>query len=205
MNSRQAILDKVKAAVGVLSERSALPSEDEVAALTSRLRPGADDADSLVACFAERLQAVGGVLLRGTAELEAYLAEHGATRGYLDPAVAELMGPSNLSANSTYERAEVDAMQFGVTRATMGIAETGTIVLTDRDTPNRLAALAPWVHVAALRESEIVRDVRQAMAAFDDDPSIVFVTGPSKTADIEGILIEGVHGPGKQACLLLEG
>jgi L-lactate dehydrogenase complex protein LldG len=36
-----------------------------------------------------------------------------------------------------------------------------------------------------------------------DDPNIIWVTGPSKTADVEGILIQGVHGPGVQACLLV--
>jgi L-lactate dehydrogenase complex protein LldG len=36
-----------------------------------------------------------------------------------------------------------------------------------------------------------------------DDPNIIWVTGPSKTADVEGILIQGVHGPGVQGCLLV--
>jgi len=67
----------------------------------------------------------------------------------------------------------------------------------------RLAALAPWVHIACLRRGDIVRDTDEATALLGDDPNVVWVTGPSKTADVEGILIEGVHGPGIQVCLLL--
>ena len=42
-----------------------------------------------------------------------------------------------------------------------------------------------------------------AIAAFGDSPNIIWCTGPSKTADVEGILIEGVHGPGEQIALLM--
>jgi len=103
----------------------------------------------------------------------------------------------------TYERAAVDEIQFGITRAAGVIAETGTIVLTDRLTSNRLGALAPWIHIAAVPSQAIHRSVADGIDAFGDDPNIVWVTGPSKTADVEGILIEGVHGPGEQVCLKL--
>ena len=86
----------------------------------------------------------------------------------------------------------------------LAIAETGTVVLTDTGTSSRLAALAPWVHVAVVTRDEMVIDVPQAVAALPDDPNIIWCTGPSKTADVEGILIEGVHGPGVQAVLLLD-
>ena len=66
-----------------------------------------------------------------------------------------------------------------------------------------LAALAPWIHVAVLEKSSIVRTIPEAIAAFDDSPNIIWLTGPSKTADVEGILIEGVHGPGEQIALLV--
>ncbi len=43
---------------------------------------------------------------------------------------------------------------------------------------------------------------RDGIAALGDDPNVIFCTGPSKTADVEGILIEGVHGPGEQVALI---
>ena len=67
----------------------------------------------------------------------------------------------------------------------------------------RLAALAPWHHIALVSRAEIHRTIADALAAMPDDPNLIWVTGPSKTADVEGILIQGVHGPGAQACLIL--
>jgi L-lactate dehydrogenase complex protein LldG len=55
-----------------------------------------------------------------------------------------------------------------------------------------------------LRREEVLTNVAQAVALLGDDPNIIWVTGPSKTADVEGILIEGVHGPGRQIALLME-
>jgi L-lactate dehydrogenase complex protein LldG len=49
-----------------------------------------------------------------------------------------------------------------------------------------------------------VRDVGTALTLLGNDPSVVWVTGPSKTADVEGILIEGVHGPGEEIALILD-
>jgi L-lactate dehydrogenase complex protein LldG len=97
----------------------------------------------------------------------------------------------------------VDDYQFGITRAVGAIAETGTLILSDTTTSRRLGALAPWVHIALLRREEVLTNVAQAVALLGDDPNIIWVTGPSKTADVEGILIEGVHGPGRQIALLM--
>ena len=105
---------------------------------------------------------------------------------------------------TTFDRTRVDDYQFGITHAAGAVAETGSIILTDKTTSSRLAALAPWVHVAVLTRATIFADLQHAVTALADDPNIIFCTGPSKTADVEGILIEGVHGPGQQAALLSE-
>jgi len=102
-----------------------------------------------------------------------------------------------------FDRERYEHYQFGITRATAAIAESGSLVIDDDRTADRLAALAPWIHVAVLERSSIVRTIPEAIAAFDQSPNIIWVTGPSKTADVEGILIEGVHGPGEQIALLV--
>jgi L-lactate dehydrogenase complex protein LldG len=54
-----------------------------------------------------------------------------------------------------------------------------------------------------LLESEIHRTIPDAIAAFGPSRNILWATGPSKTADVEGILIEGVHGPGEQVAFFI--
>ncbi|MEZ5300889.1 MAG: LUD domain-containing protein [Verrucomicrobiales bacterium] len=110
--------------------------------------------------------------------------------------------PLRSRSNST-TTARYDDYQFGITRADGAIAETGTAILTDTHTADRLAALTPWVHVAVFHEADLCRTLGDAIACFGAERNIIFATGPSKTADIEGILIEGVHGPGEQICLCL--
>ena len=76
-------------------------------------------------------------------------------------------------------------------------------MLNDATTSRRLAALAPWVHVAVVERATIFSDLPDAVAALGDDRNVIWCTGPSKTADVEGILIEGVHGPGEQIALIM--
>jgi len=58
--------------------------------------------------------------------------------------------------------------------------------------------------VAVVPRSSLYSDLAQAVAALGSDPNVVWCTGPSKTADVEGILIEGVHGPGAQIALFVD-
>lgn len=204
MSSREKIMGRVRAATEALPDRAKLPRPSDVEALRSRLVPDVGDEASICAAFAQRWRDASGVLIEDAAGLAAFLEGEGLSCGYADPEAMRLLGGVALpGAEAVYDRARVDVLQYGVTRATAAIAETGTIVLSDADTPNRLAALAPWVHVAVVRKSEVVASLQDGVMRFTNDPSIVFVTGPSKTADIEGILIEGVHGPGRQAVVLV--
>jgi L-lactate dehydrogenase complex protein LldG len=57
--------------------------------------------------------------------------------------------------------------------------------------------------VAVLEKHEVHRAISDAIAALGESPNTIWCTGPSKTADVEGILIEGVHGPGEQIALLI--
>jgi L-lactate dehydrogenase complex protein LldG len=200
-DARSEILGRVKAATGSLPERTAHPHHDRLLA-RSRRAPG--PGDDRVRHFSKQLTNASGRWADSWAKLAEILQAEASPRGYCAPeflALLEEVWPE-VQAETTFDRQRVDDYSFGITPAWGAIAETGTLILTDGSSPSRLAALAPWVHVAVIPPERIFDTVDDAIAALPDDPSVIFATGPSKTADIEGILIEGVHGPGRQLAIL---
>lgn len=192
----------MRGALAALPERTPLPDISE-ATLRPRVPPG--DVDP-VATFAAEIERAGGRAFTEVAALGEWLAARPARAGYCDPAVLDLVG-SALGAfelDSTLARARIDAYDFGITRAAGAIAETGTVILDDATTSTRLGSLAPWIHVAIVRRADIHRSLGAAISALGGDPYVVWCTGPSKTADVEGILIQGVHGPGEQIALIVD-
>ena len=88
----------------------------------------------------------------------------------------------------------------GITTAQAAIAETGTLVLDSSRERHRLTSLVPPVHIAIVEARNIHRTLGEALSALqsnDNVPSSIvsFVTGPSRTGDIEMTLTIGVHGP----------
>lgn len=202
MNSREQILSRVSAALAPLKERAAMPDWDSELVRLRTAQPAVDP----VALFTERMTAVNGTVMHSLAAVVSMLAEGGWRRGYCDPDLwprLQAAFADGFTVETSFDRSRVDNYDFGITGATGAIAETGTLILSDADTSSRLAALAPWVHVAVLDPKTIHADIGAALAALPKDPNVIWVTGPSKTADIEGILIEGVHGPGIQVALLI--
>lgn len=202
MTGREKVLSRVRAALAPLGERAPLPAFDAGVCVPDRL-PGNGGPEAV---FIERIRSVNGEALDGAAAVAARLRAGGWTRGYCDPALWPALAPHfgpEFAVETGFDRARVDDYAFGITRAAGAIAETGTIILDDAGTSRRLAALAPWVHVAAVPRSRIFATLEEGLAALGADPNVIWVTGPSKTADVEGILIEGVHGPGVQIALLL--
>ena len=89
--------------------------------------------------------------------------------------------------------------EVGITRAQAGIAETGTLVLDSSCERNRLVSVVPPVHIAIVAASRIYPTLADVLAMLQSgkevSPAITFITGPSRTADIELTLTIGVHGP----------
>lgn len=203
MTSRDRIFEKIHEATNLLPEKTPMPDADSIQAIRSQLMPPSNDTATLVAHFREKWIEVGGLVVESEDELVALLKSLGASMGYVAPGLPAAVLSESFKIETSFDRPRVDEYSFGITKATCGLAETGTVALTDRDTPNRLSALAPWIHVAVLNKESIFPSLSEALSNIEDDPSIVFITGPSKTADIEGVLIKGVHGPGIQVCWLV--
>lgn len=99
-------------------------------------------------------------------------------------------------------------IEVGVTTAQAGIAETGTLVLDSAVEQNRLVSLVPPVHIAILDASRILATLGETLALLQSgaevSPAITFITGPSRTADIELTLAIGVHGPQELYVIVIE-
>lgn len=202
-DDREAILSRVRGALAPLRDRAPLPQYDADMAVMRKLVAGRD----LVELFTERAKRVNGMSFTDVAAVVAYLRAGGWLRGYCDPALWTQLAPHfgpDFTVEHGFERSRLDDYAFGITRAAGAVAESGTIVLNDATTSRRLAALAPWVHIAVVRRATIHADLAQAVAALGADRNVIWCTGPSKTADVEGILIEGVHGPGAQVALIID-
>lgn len=102
-----------------------------------------------------------------------------------------------------------NGIHVGVTFADFGIAETGTLVINSDSEKKRLITMISNVHVAILPVSNIretALDMVDELEGLISNPSsyTAFITGPSRTADIERVLAIGVHGPLELHIVLLE-
>lgn len=93
---------------------------------------------------------------------------------------------------------DIFGYDVGISTAQAAIAETGTLVLDSACERHRLVSLVPPVHIAIVNASAIVETLSDALTLLQKkeiSPAITFITGPSRTADIELTLAIGVHGP----------
>jgi L-lactate dehydrogenase complex protein LldG len=101
----------------------------------------------------------------------------------------------------------VHRIDAGITWASAGIAETGSLVLWPTVREPRLMSLLPPIHIALVEEDSIRDNLAELMAAqgwaMRMPTNIVVVSGPSKTADIEQTLAFGVHGPKELIVLVI--
>ncbi len=114
--------------------------------------------------------------------------------------------------------AEVPGIRFDVTRelaseAKVGIsqlewalANTGTLVQTADAADTRLVSMLPPLHIALVPTAGLLPDLPSVLTKVDPRKSayLAFITGPSRTADIERVLTIGVHGPGRLIILMVD-
>jgi len=204
MSERDAVLGSVREALAELDGRAVLPDYEDGILVSCGYEVGGGDGWRV---FSEKFSSVSGRPMTGLEELVAFLRQDGHESGYCDPGlkgkVGEPLEDAGLLVSYDFHRGHINDHAFGITRASGVIAESGTVILNDEDTVDRLAALTPWVHVAVMDGAPVFGTIPEAIGKLGGSSNVVWVTGPSKTADIEGILIEGVHGPGVQICLRL--
>jgi L-lactate dehydrogenase complex protein LldG len=147
--------------------------------------------------------------------VQAVLSKHQATSLALSDATEVLTLAAQLP--KTIERIPHDAPREALLRSHAGlstvqwaIAETGTLALASSQERHRLASLLPDVHIALVPAARLLATLGDAFARLTTNHvptanTITFITGPSRTADIELELVVGVHGPKALHIIVLEG
>jgi L-lactate dehydrogenase complex protein LldG len=101
-------------------------------------------------------------------------------------------------------RRQIMESYIGVTSADFCLAETATLVLRTRPNHARAVSLVPSIHVAVIELDQILSDLGELYAFLQCDPAqqeerltncMTLISGPSKTADIELVMVHGAHGP----------
>jgi L-lactate dehydrogenase complex protein LldG len=111
--------------------------------------------------------------------------------------------------DQAYNVGELESCDAGITECDALIAQTGTVLVTNRSAGGRALSVLPPHHVVLARRSQLVRDLPAAFQLLKEKyganyPTMIsFVTGPSRTGDIERILVLGAHGPKKLTVFLL--
>ncbi len=133
-------------------------------------------------------------------------------RGELISPAAEALGIPILWTNDGYDIAELEVCDVGITGCDALIAQTGSVLVTACSAGGRAISVLPPHHVVIAREMDLLPDLPAAFELLEfrygksreGYPSFIsFITGPSRTGDIERILVLGAHGPKELTILLV--
>lgn len=222
-------------------EETELPGygPESAEAIRARLRP---QRAALVARLQDELRAVGGQVVRVTSvaeatqyvtqlareyeadlvvrwendllemlEIDAALQQQGVDTEVAAPPLDDeaVMAEQRQKLRELLARADI-----GLSGADYVIAETGTLALSTLPGQMRGVSLLPPVHVAVVKDSQIVGTMADCLAMLQDEgradlperltSCVSFITGPSRTGDIELSLTVGVHGPGELHLVILD-
>ena len=157
--------------------------------------------------FKESLESVGAKCVfvesenEAARKLETIVRDLSATRIVTSDSelVRRLVTTAGIACIQDASRDELFSSDVGITSAQWAIAETGTLVLESAAERHRLVSLVPPVHVCVLKAGSIRQSMGEILEILDTNanPAITFITGASRTSDIELTLAIGVHGPGE--------
>ena len=157
------------------------------------------------------------VLLNTQEEMAEKLREIAITEGWkkvashtheLTNAACDALGLPVLRTDGGYEPREMETCDAGISACDALIAQTGSVLITSRSAGGRALSVLPPHHVVIARREQMLADLPAAFALLKAKyapayPSLIsFITGPSRTGDIERILVLGAHGPKKLTILV---
>ena len=213
MTARSLMLDRIRSSLAKSAPFEGLYPQLQPLPRESRRSAPVFLSSELVDRFSAELTAVGGEIHRVAGDEQA--AE--TIRTILGEIEAKSVAVSDLDLLKNSDiggigqiagpsRDVLFGVDAGISSAQLAIAETGTLVMRSSMERHRLVSLVPPVHICILNAVDIrpsMIDVLEEMSN-QIDPAITFITGPSRTSDIELTLAIGVHGPKRLIVVLID-
>jgi len=228
MNERDNILARIREALAVAAP---LPGRHDLGAPQPSLLPDAADHRRVLPAVGASLEDQLALFQTNAAELRAdfrvfkdphelasalkalcaaerwqRVASHHAE---LAEAACNALGLPVLFTNTPFGNRELARCDVGITECDALVAQTGSVLVTSRSAGGRALSVLPPHHVVLARRAQLVPDLPAAFRALSakygaNYPSMIsLITGPSRTGDIERILVLGAHGPKKLTILCL--
>ncbi len=216
---------ELSAFIAALGPRTAALASTPLPELGQDIRDVAAD-DALIERFTAAAAAAGMTVQRATsascAEVVARIVQQVRARHVfltaqadtaLTPALAETLAGElhrlGIRPGSVPDDETLFTVDAAITGVAAAVAETGTLVCVSAPDSARGASLIPPIHVAVVAPGQLVADLCDLGTLWPTasglPANINLISGPSKTADIEGVLVTGMHGPGHVHIVVLDG
>jgi L-lactate dehydrogenase complex protein LldG len=189
--ARDNILDRVRAALRTEAHRPQAPT-------SALIFPPIADPEIR---FREEFTALKGEIIESAEKLRAFLGGFVKIAADGSELVSKTVGGTNASVRDC---------DLGVTACDCLVARTGSIIVSTLSAGGRALSVLPPTHLVIARREQIVTDLVAAMALLRKrydrhwPSALSVITGPSRTADIEKILVMGAHGPKRLAVYFAE-
>ena len=224
-DARTDILARIREALQVKAPKPHFKAEETAGQPVKIAKPwlpdGGETTEASLLILAEQLAKLKAVLIRVPDETAAgqavadlarskawkQVAYHGAP--LVRPVAAALPCPA-WEADASFEKQKLEGCDASITSCESIVAQLGSILVSSASSGGRALSILPHVHVVVARVDQVVPDLATAIALMqavhgEKMPSMLsFITGPSRTGDIERILVLGAHGP-KELYLVLVG
>jgi L-lactate dehydrogenase complex protein LldG len=220
IKARQEILSSIREHLATSARFDAQAAHPPTAELQTTSNSARNDLhSSVVGLFQEALEAVSGhcstfrTIDEAARAVQQIVDERKARRVAVSDSTLVKRILTRLKTEAVFldapNQSELFDCDMGITSAQWAIAETGTLVLESEGERHRLASLVPPVHVAIVEAGRIRRTMSEVLELIKNtdaglSPTVTFITGPSRTSDIELTLAIGVHGPGELHVIVID-
>ena len=147
--------------------------------------------------FIDVIQTVGGKCLLSTKEDLDTLIKNLYPNSKLIASNVEGVNIGNFNSNDSKNPYELKKLDLAIVKGEFAVSENGAVWIQNQDNRHRVLYFIAQNIVIVVNKKDIVNNMHEAYGKinFDDSEYGVFVSGPSKTADIEQSLVIGAHGP----------